>query len=122
MRLIPLLLLAYSVLLPQELRITLAGQTIYPYRAVILLLAPWIFYQLLSDRHRYLMVDALALLGCGWIVIAMMVVYAPGEGFLRGMAIAPAIIAPYLIGRCSIPEISDFPRFLIRLAPVVGLS
>lgn len=122
LRLVPLLLLAYSILLPQELRVNLAGQTIYPYRAVILLLAPWTFYQLLSNRHRYLMVDALALLGCGWIVIAMMVVYAPGEGFLRGMAIALDIMAPYLIGRCSILEISDFRRFLISLAPGVGLA
>src|SRR3990167_7274022 len=71
LQILPLLLLAYSVLLPQEMRVTLAGQTIYPYRAVILLLAPWIFYQLLSNRHSYLMVDALALLGCGWIVIAL---------------------------------------------------
>lgn len=121
MRLMPLLLLAYSVLLPQELRITLAGQTIYPYRAVILLLAPWIFYQLLSNRHRYHVADALALLGCGWIVIAMMVIYSPGDGFLRGMAIALDILAPYLIGRCSILDISDIRRFLICFAPGAGL-
>lgn len=119
--LLPPLLLAYSVLLPQEIRITLAGQTIYPYRAVILLLAPTIFYQLLSNRHRYHVADALALLGCGWIVIAMMVVYSPGDGFLRGMAIALDIMAPYLIGRCSIREFSDFRRFLIFLAPGIGL-
>lgn len=121
LRLLPLLLLAYSVLLPQEMRITLAGQTIYPYRAVILLLAPWIFYQLLSNRHRYHVADALALLGCGWIVIAMMAVYSPGAGFLRGMAIALDILAPYLIGRCSILEIGDFRRFLICFAPGAGL-
>ena len=121
LQILPLLLLAYSVLLPQEMRVTLAGQTIYPYRAVILLLAPWIFYQLLSDRHRFHVADALALLGCSWIVIAMMVVYSPGEGFLRGMAITLDIMAPYLIGRCSIRELSDFRRFLIFLAPGIGL-
>lgn len=121
LRLMPLLLLAYSVLLPQEMRITLAGQTIYPYRAVILLLAPWIFYQLLSGQYRYHIADALALLACSWIVIAMMVVYSPGEGFLRGMAIALDILAPYLVGRCSIRELSDFRRFLICFAPGVGL-
>src|SRR3546814_15789981 len=94
MRLIPLLLLSYSVLLPQELRITLAGQTIYPYRAVILLLAPWIFYQLLSNRNRSLMADALALLGFGWIVTPMMVVYSPVFGFLRGMSISLVLMTP----------------------------
>src|SRR3546814_15834984 len=65
--LLPLLMLAYSVLLPQELRITLAGQTIYPYRAVILILAPWILYQLFLGRFRYPIADALALLGRGWV-------------------------------------------------------
>src|SRR3546814_17536092 len=45
----------------------------------------------------------------------------PGDGFLRGMAIALDILAPYLIGRCSILEISDFRRFLICFAPGAGL-
>ena len=117
LQILPLLILAYSVLLPQEVRVSLAEQNIYPYRAAIILLSPWFIYQIASGSLRCHFVDGMVFLGCGWIVIAMMAIYSPGQGLIRGMAIGLDIVAPYLAGRICVREISDFRRFLVFFAP-----
>ena len=117
LQVLPLLILAYSVLLPQEVRISLAEQNIYSYRAAIILLSPWFIYQIASGRLRFHFVDGLVILGCGWIVIAMIANYSLGQGLIRGTAIVIDIAAPYLAGRICIRKISDLRRFLVFLAP-----
>jgi len=121
-RIIPLCVLAYSLLLPQEMRLTISGQTIYPYRAAVMLLTPWVLYQMLSGHLRLVLADLVVAVGGIWIVASMMTIYGPAEGFVRGGAIGLDVLAPYFVARLCISDLTDFRRFLVIFAPGAFLA
>lgn len=125
LRLIPLTLLAYSVLLPLEMRIVLNEQVIYPSRAAVFIVTPFILHSLAMGSFRLRAADGLVFLAVGWMVASFINTYGPGQGIIRGGALALDHIGPYLVARLCIRSIDDLRRLLVLLAPgafLAGLS
>ncbi len=122
---LPVVLLACASLLPQEIRITIAEQSIYPWRAVCLLLTPWILVGLASGKMQLRPADLLMFLGSLWTVLSFIVIYGLAKGVVSGGALAVDIILPYLIARLCIRDADDVRRVLVVIAPLAlfaGLS
>lgn len=123
--LLPAILLLYSTLLPQEVRLTLAGQVIYPYRAVAFLLLPWLLGRIATGRFPFRLADLWMFAGVTWMVVSFCVFYGISDGIRRGGALAFDTIAPYLIARTCVRNFQDVRRLLIIAAPglmLAGLS
>ncbi|NVE95728.1 O-antigen ligase family protein [Altererythrobacter lutimaris] len=115
--LLPLVLLVYACLLPQEVHVDIAGQTIFAYRATYLALTPWIVVQLLRRRFTPRLLDAMVLIASIWIVISFSYVYEGLTGVVRGSALALDLIYPYLITRICLRSLMDLRRLLVLAAP-----
>ncbi len=118
---LPVVLVAYSSLLPQEVRFEFAEQQIFPWRMVCLVLLPWVISRLARGRFPYRPADLWMFVGSGWMIISFVAVYGFGEGFVRGAALAFDVIVPYVIARVSIRDISDLRRLLVAFAPGIAL-
>lgn len=115
--LLPILLLVYSTLLPQEVRVSVAGQVMYPYRATALILLPWLLNRLVTGRLPFRAADLWMFGGVTWMVVSFVAFYGLGDGISRGGALAFDVIAPYLIARICIRNLQDLRRFLVFFAP-----
>jgi hypothetical protein len=115
--LLPISLLVYAIILPPEMRFSIADQTIFPFRLMLLLLFPWLLVKLFRGTVRVGWIDAMIFAGCGWMVLSMSVYYGFGTGFLRGGALAFDFFAGYLVGRVCIRQLDDLRRLLIIVAP-----
>jgi hypothetical protein len=123
--LLPAILLLYSTLLPQEVRLNFAGQVIYPYRGVAFLLLPWLLNRIATGRYPFRLADLWMFAGVTWMVVSFCVFYGVADGVRRGGALAFDTIAPYLIARTCVRDFQDVRRLLIVAAPglmLAGLS
>jgi O-antigen ligase len=114
----PVAILIIGLLLPVEVRVNLAGQTLYAYRIAWMLVAPWIIYQILAGRFRFRVIDAIVGLAALWIVISFAVNEGVARGLPAGLALGLDVLMPYLITRHAIRSFYDFRVLLILLAPV----
>lgn len=115
----PVLILAFSVLLPPEFRITIAGQTLYSYRLAGFALLPWLMIRMLRGAYRFTWPDVFILAGCAWMVVSLTMIYGFARGFPSGVAFALDGVLAYFTARLSFRNLLDFRRFLIVLAPIV---
>lgn len=118
LKLLPVAALAIGVMLPVEVRLNLAGQTLYAYRLAWLAFAPWIIFQMLSGKFEYRLIDLPVALSSAWMVLAFTVVEGVSRGLPSGMAIALDVLMPYLITRRCVTTPNDLRRLLVLLAPV----
>ncbi|WP_427966470.1 hypothetical protein [Altererythrobacter sp.] len=116
-RLLPLVLLVYSIFLPQEMRIVISEQVIYPSRAAVFLVTPWIARSLLLGQFRIRPADGLVFFAAGWMMVSFIFVYGVGDGVLRGGALVLDLLGPYMLARLCIRDIDDLRRLLVILAP-----
>lgn len=116
-RLAPAILLAYSILLPLEMRIVISEQVIYPSRFAVFLVTPWLLRELAIGRLKSFWPDLLVFFAAGWMVISFIVAYGPANGLLRGGALALDLAGPYLIARLCIREPDDLRRLIVFLIP-----
>ncbi|MBE5074501.1 hypothetical protein IM511_09305 [Erythrobacteraceae bacterium E2-1 Yellow Sea] len=116
-QMMPALVLFYSALLPQEMRLEIAGLAIYPYRFATLALFPWIIRMIVSGRLRFSVADLLMVAGSAWILISFIVFYGPSAGMIRGGALVMDLLPAYLVGRSCIQNLTDLRRFLVLVAP-----
>lgn len=115
--LLPLVLVAYSTLLPRELSIDVAGANIYPYRLMLLALFPFMIRQIIGNRLRPHWLDALAGFVTAWFLVSVLVNGTAVEVFTRGFANAADFGLAYLLGRVSIRKPDDIHRFFLALLP-----
>lgn len=120
--LLPAVLLLYSTLLPQEIRISLAGQVIYPYRAVAFVMLPLLLNRIATGRMPFRPADLWMFAGVTWMVVSFCAFYGLADGIRRGGALAFDVIAPYLIARMSVRSLQDVRRLLIFAAPGLLLA
>jgi len=118
LRIAPVAVLAIGVMLPVEVRLNLAGQTMYAYRIAWLAFAPWIIFKMLSGKFAYRFIDALVALSAAWMALAFTVVEGVGKGLPSGTAIALDVLMPYLITRHCIASTNDLRRLLVLMAPI----
>lgn len=121
-RLFPAILLFYSALLPQEVRIEVAGVAFYSYRVVCLLLVPVAFLRLVKGVVRWGVVDWMVLAGAFWMLISFGAFYGPEEGVPRALALAVEVMMPYFVARVCITDLTDLRRFLVVIAPGAALA
>lgn len=122
---LPALLLFYASLLPPEIRISVAGQTLYPPRLVGFGLLPWLLWQLVRRPMRFNLLDYMIFFSCFWMVFAFIVYYGFGTGLLRGGALAFDVLIPFLVCRMCFHDSRQFRRFLVLTIPgllFAGLS
>ena len=119
---LPFLLLVYSTLLPAEMRVSLSGQIIYPYRAAIFAILPWLILNLAGGALKPRLGDALFGFGSLWILVAFVVNYGPLDGILRGGALVLDILPPYVAARIAVKSPDDLRRILVFLAPGIGMA
>lgn len=115
--LVPLVILTYSIFLPLEMRIVLNDQIIYPSRAALFAVLPWILRELSLGRLKTWWPDFLIYFAALWMVVSFVAVYGPANGAIRGGALALDVVGPYVLARLCIREIDDFRRLLVLLAP-----
>lgn len=122
-RIAPVIVLLIGLLLPVEVRINFAGQTIYAYRMAEMLVAPWIVYQMLGGRFQFRINDAFVVAAAVWMVLAFVMVDGFAAGLPSGFALALDLLIPYLAVRQTIRTFDDFRYLLIVLAPIaLGLA
>lgn len=114
----PLVLLLYSVVVPPEMRIDLAGQTIYPHRAVLIALLPWVLVALSRKRIQFGMIDFLVFYACAWMIVSIILYHGIGS-FASGTVNAFDTFIPYLVARLAIRDLTDLRRTLVMVAPGV---
>ncbi len=119
---LPAVLLAYAAMAPQEVRLDIAGQNLFSYRIIGLLLLPWLTSRLVTGRLVLTAIDWLILLAAAWITVSFAAYYGFAEGFGRGVALSLDLALPYLIARASIKSLQDLRRFLVLIAPGVIFS
>lgn len=112
------ILIVLAMMMPPEVRIDIAGQTLYSYRIAWLLASPWALYRLLRGDFNWRLHDLLLVAGSGWIAFAMVMIYGIERGFPSGLGLALDLVAPYFIARAAISNFDDLRRMLIVLAPV----
>lgn len=119
---LPAVLMIYAAIVPPEIRVSIADQTLYVPRIVGFALFPWLVLQSFRNPIRFVIWDALIVLASLWMLLSFMVIYGPAEGVLRGTALALDLLLPYFIGRYSIRSLADFRRVLVFAAPVLPLA
>jgi len=119
---LPAVLLFYAVIIPSELRISIADQTLFPPRIVGFLVLPFVVKRLIQDPIRWSILDGLFAFACFWMVFAFMNYYGVGEGFVRGSVLALDAIIPYLVARACIRDHWDWLKFLVCIAPGLGIA
>lgn len=116
-QILPLVILFYSTMLPLEVRLEVADQTLYPYRLAIIGLLPWFVNRVATGALRLRMADAWIFLGGAWVLVSFINAYGYLDGLLRGGAIVFDTVAPYLVARICIRQPDDLRRLLIMVAP-----
>ncbi|MEL7444646.1 MAG: hypothetical protein AAGK02_02400 [Pseudomonadota bacterium] len=119
---LPVVVLFYAALLPQEIRFSLLEQQFYPYRIAIFGLLPWVFFRLGQGEMRWNVWDVVFLIGSAWIIISLMAVYNPATGLRRGGAAVLDAFMPYLVTRLCIRSTTDLRRILVMIVPGVFLA
>ena len=97
------------------------GQTIFAYRAVAMLLLPWIIARLIRRSLKPNLLDSMVFAAGIWMIISFSFVYGPGDGIIRGTALAFDLIVPFLVARICLKTLTDLRRLLVVMAPGVAI-
>jgi len=122
-KMLPILLLAYSVLLlPPEVRISFFGVNLPMYRIIIIGFAlPWL---VIFERRRFKLgvADGLILAACGWMIVSFTHHYGFGVGFVRAMGVVIDTGGGYFVARFCIRSPNDLRKFLLLIIPALTIS
>jgi hypothetical protein len=121
----PAVLMLSAVVLPNEVRIDIDGQTLYASRLMGLALLPVILQRLAKHPIRANLCDLVILLATAWMTVAFTAFYGLEQGLVRGGVLTFDAIVPYMVARTSFRDLSDLRRFLVIVSPIVllvGLS
>ena len=119
------LLLFYSLFLPTEVSVTIAGFSLYAYRVVLLVFVPFVVHHMLQGRFRLTFVDLTMIAAGLWIIFATGWHYGLDVGLSSGGPLALDYVLAYLVGRCFFPTPLALRRLLyfgIPVVLIVGLS
>lgn len=127
--LIPLLIVAYSCLLPREFTLDIQGAALLPYRLALILMAPLAIARLAQSPVRPMLIDAFAGFASVWFIVSLVVMTSFNDGMITGTSYAIDYGFAYLLGRASIRTAEDlrlvFRYFLpgaLALVPLLALE
>lgn len=120
-QLVPIIVLIVAVMLPPEIRITIADQTLYAFRIVWIAFTPWIIYRVSRGELEFRLPDMVLIAGACWMVLSFLIIYNVAFALTSGLAVALDVIMPYIITRLCIKDIRDLRRALVILAPAISV-
>jgi hypothetical protein len=120
--LLPLILLVYATLIPQEVRFSFADQTLYAPRVVEILLLPWLLHQIASGRFPFRRIDWVFVIATAWMIFSFYVYYGSADSLQRSIPLALDTLVPYLVARQCIRGADDLRRLLVVAAPGFGVA
>lgn len=119
---LPAVLLFYAALLPPEVRVEIADQTLYSPRIVGLLLCPWLIWQAAKHRRIFRFVDLVFLIGAFWPTVSFVALYGLKDGLSSGVALTLDYALPYLIARLAFEDLNSLRRFLVYASMGLGAA
>jgi len=120
---LPIVVLVYSfLLLAPEVRFTVAGITLPPYRLVLIPLFLQVFVSLVMGRLRLNWADLLVIAASGSTLVSFMSHYGNSEGVVRAFGTIIDSAGAYFVARSSIRKPNDLRIALIMLAPGLLLA
>lgn len=120
---LPAVLMLYAALLPNEIRLVVAGQILYPPRLIGFALIPFLIARAVGGHYpKNRLVDFLMLSASVWMLASFVLYYGAADGFNRGTALMLDAALPYLAARYSFSSLQDFRRFLILVAPGLAVG
>ena len=123
--LIPILIVAYSCLLPREFTIELSGAALFPYRLALILMLPFAIARLAKSPVRPSLIDACAGFASLWFIVSLVSSTSYEAGLIAGTSYAIDYGFAYLLGRASIRTAEDlrmvFRYFLPGIVALVVL-
>ncbi|MEM7703260.1 MAG: O-antigen ligase family protein [Pseudomonadota bacterium] len=120
--LFPLVVIAYTCLLPRELIFQIGPIEFDPTRTGAVLMTPFALAILKRRPVKFSPLDILATFVFTWYLIAAYTVDGFPNGAIRGLGYASSTALVYLIARVGIRTHEDFRRLLILLLPGLFLA
>ncbi|ANU07151.1 O-antigen ligase family protein [Paraurantiacibacter namhicola] len=115
-------LLFYAAMLPREIRLQFGQFVIFPDRAYMYAMTPFILMAIARGALRFRPIDTCVFGAAAWMIVAMMANYGFADGLERGGAQAFDTVLAYLIGRISVRSLHDLRRLLVFVAPGFAIS
>lgn len=120
--LLPLIALLYAALVPLEIRLSFAGQNLYPTRVVGFLAMLVVVRSIIGRRFPFRKSELIFYFAASWMIVSFVVYYGPIEGFPRSLALVIDVVFPYMIARNSVRTLTDLRVCLIIFAPGALIS
>ncbi len=114
--------LLYTLLLPTQFNVTIADVYLSPFRVYLIGASLYVFAGALRQSMRFTVPDLLVLLATAWITVASyMTSGSLATAAIIGGSHAVDIGLSYFVARATIQTPDDLRRFLIMIAPGVGV-
>lgn len=120
---LPFVLLVYSfLLLAPEVRFSVGGITLPPYRLILIPLFLRVFFALVTGRLKVGIADILVLAASGATLVSFIHHYGNGPGSVRAFGTIIDSAGAYFVARSSIRKPNDLRIALIMIAPGMLLA
>lgn len=119
------ILLAYSLLIPEQIFIYLFNFVLFPYRLLLICMIPGILSSFVNGTVRGRVSDIVILTAMIWIVTALSFTIGIDRALANGGASALDIGASYFAARCTITSGERARLLLVRIGPaflIAGIS
>lgn len=115
-------ILLYLLLIPQQFNVTVADVYLSPYRLFLIGATLYVFSGALRQRLRLVWPDLFVVLAMAWIWLASFITSGSvGTSTIIGGAHTVDMGLAYFVARATIQTPCDLRRFLVLIAPGVGL-
>ena len=120
--LIPILIFAYSCLLPRELTLEIQGAALFPYRLTLIVMLPFAIARLARYPVRPSLIDACVAFASIWFITSLIYTSSYETGLTSGTSYAIDYGLAYLLGRASIRSPEDLRQLFRYFLPgIIGL-
>ena len=120
--LIPILIFAYSCLLPREFTVEIQGAALFPYRLTLILMLPFAIARLAKYPVRPSLIDACVGFASIWFIVSLIYTTSYEAGLISGTSYAIDYGLAYLLGRASIRSPEDLRQLFRYFLPgILGL-
>ena len=109
--------LVISTLFPQEVRLTILGIDLFPFRIVFLIFLPYTIRYSTKLATKPIATDVFVFSSAIWVMISSIYHNGPLSGIIHGLSATADLLAGYVTARASIRNINDFRRVLVVTAP-----
>ena len=122
MHMLPLVLLAYSTLIPPEVSVSIGDLSFYVYRVLLFAMIPLILRRAFLNFDRFNVWDLVILTSLLLIPVSLWANHSIAVALETGMSVTVDLGLSYFLARSSIRTTRDFQVFLVILAPGLAIA